>query len=196
MARTVFPREFYIPAGSVKVCDKHSDAVAYIFTNVRGRLGYMVFVGKQAKPIAHYTANTSEDRASNVAKLFASNQRVCNYKANLRAAKNAYVNDWAVGQIVNTCWGYDETHKEFYEVVASTGMTVTLRQVRCVSKSLGYDDRSNVAPVAGDYKGEAFKVRAQKDSLKVGSHRWAHRTDSTTVAGIKIYAGSMVGGCH
>src|SRR6266436_2426974 len=47
-------REFFIPKGAVKITDKHSDAVAYVYSDQSSRLYGMVFFGKQGKPVFHY----------------------------------------------------------------------------------------------------------------------------------------------
>jgi hypothetical protein len=45
-----FSRAFYIPRGAVKVTDKHSDAVAYFYTNLHGQVCAKGFHGKASKP--------------------------------------------------------------------------------------------------------------------------------------------------
>lgn len=44
-------REFYIPKGAVKVADKQSDAVAYLYSTPAGQPAVRVFYGKQSKPV-------------------------------------------------------------------------------------------------------------------------------------------------
>ena len=80
MPRTL-TREWYIRPGSYKVSDKQSDAVAYIYTSAKGRLGATVFFGKQSKPVADYVYRTAEERAKRVGEMFAGR------KASIEAAK-------------------------------------------------------------------------------------------------------------
>jgi len=50
MARITSPRIAYIPAGSVKVADKQSDAVVYLYTNSGDHMCAVAFHGKANKP--------------------------------------------------------------------------------------------------------------------------------------------------
>lgn len=50
-------------------------------------------------------------------------------RARRSAAKKAIVNPWKVGQLFHYSWGYDQTNCEFYEAVAVSAKTVTLRPI-------------------------------------------------------------------
>jgi len=45
-------------------------------------------------------------------------------------------------------------------------------------------------PVPGRYIGEPFRRRAQKDSIKIDSVRYASRVKYDEVAGVKVYQAS------
>jgi hypothetical protein len=53
----------YIPKGSAKVADKHSDAVAYV-SESNGAYYAVVYYGEQSKPIANYRYRTAESNRS------------------------------------------------------------------------------------------------------------------------------------
>ncbi len=79
MARsTMFSgREFQIPRDAVKVADKLSDAVAYLYTVKSGehdRPAYMVFYGKQSKPVARYWVVNAATRESRIREYFEARQ--------------------------------------------------------------------------------------------------------------------------
>ena len=65
------------------------------------------------------------------------------------------------GDIFASSWGYEQTNVSFYEVVASTAATATLRRIesRIVSGRGGFEEM--VVPVPGAYKGTPLnrKVR-------------------------------------
>ncbi|WP_425543433.1 hypothetical protein, partial [Microbacterium aurantiacum] len=62
-----------------------------------------------------------------------------------------------VGAILVSRWGYDQTNVDYYEVVSATPKTVTLRPIRSrVTGDAGFM-AEYVAPVPGEYTGEAFR---------------------------------------
>ncbi len=76
-------REFYIPKGSIKVSDKQSDAIAYIYNNASGRPAACLFLGKQAKPVSQYYYSSEAKREESITKAFE------NYRAHkARVAEN------------------------------------------------------------------------------------------------------------
>ncbi|HQT47644.1 MAG TPA: hypothetical protein PLY97_10525, partial [Acidocella sp.] len=74
-------REFYIPFGAIKVSDKNSDAVAYVFTNIKGKPAAMLFVGKQSKPLWHYYYATEARREAAIIDAFANRRAILARKA-------------------------------------------------------------------------------------------------------------------
>ena len=45
-----FTRDFYIPKGAIKIADKASDGIVYIFRSAKARPAAMAFHGKAVKP--------------------------------------------------------------------------------------------------------------------------------------------------
>src|SRR5262245_36808504 len=86
--RMQLPREFYVPKGAVKVADKTSDAVAYVYETATGKPGAVVFHGKAQKPDAHHTFRTAERRAEYVAGFFAGRRESLERKAKARAERS------------------------------------------------------------------------------------------------------------
>jgi hypothetical protein len=78
----------YIPKGSAKVADKHSDAVAYV-SESNGAYYAVVDYGEQSKPIANYRYRTAERRAEHVAQLFAARQAHAVVVAKRKAERKA-----------------------------------------------------------------------------------------------------------
>jgi hypothetical protein len=50
---------------------------------------------------------------------FIKRQSVFKYRLEIKEAKRIWVNDYKVGEILNTCWGYDQTNREFYKIKQS-----------------------------------------------------------------------------
>lgn len=72
------PRESLIPKGALKVSDKLSDAVAYLYPSdsgrSRGKPAMMVFYGQQSKPIAVFYYNDDTQREAAVKRYFDARQ--------------------------------------------------------------------------------------------------------------------------
>src|SRR5271157_3187579 len=71
-------RESLIPKGAVKVGDKHSDAVAYLYPSASarslGKPAMIVFYGQQSKPVARFYYQTDAEREAAVKKWFDARQ--------------------------------------------------------------------------------------------------------------------------
>ena len=46
-----------------------------------------------------------------------------------RTARKTASNPFAVGDVLKYSWGYDQTNTDFYQVVAKTAKTITIREI-------------------------------------------------------------------
>lgn len=177
----------FIPPGSLKISDKKSDAVAYHY-QARNKFLTCVYFGNQSKPVAHYSYGNAAARDKSTASCFAQRQTRMAYRAESFAARKSWINDYKVGEIVNTCWGYDQTNREFYEIVAVKGKRVTIRQLAVTSYATGWA-QEKVAPLAGEYIGPPIVKSASARGIKTGRHSFSYatRTSHTIVAGVRVY---------
>jgi hypothetical protein len=151
-----FPKTRYIPAGSTKVADKASDAIAYIYTDPkRGRLCAIVYYGKQTSPVGHHSYRTEAERAASVKRYFEGRQGHDKRRAESKAERLA-PNKLVVGDILNTCWGYDQTNREFFEVTAVKGQYVTLCELAQASETTGMD-QGRCMPQSGHFIGKPMR---------------------------------------
>lgn len=183
MARFTFDRSFYIPAGAVKVADKASDAVAYIFEQA-GRPCAKVFFGKQAKPVGYHSFKTAAQRETSVIRYFEGRRATLaaksGYKAN-RLVKNALV----VGDILSASWGYEQTNVDFYEVTEIAGQHVVICKIGVDSQDTGWA-QGRCVPQSGAFVGEPMQKLVQYgDQVKVG-HTHASKWNTSTVAGVPV----------
>lgn len=143
-------REFYIPKGSVKVADKLSDAIAYLSINSKGKPRATVFFGKQSKPVADYYYTDESSRAKRVGEMFTIRRAAQKRVSDNRAEAKAFVHSVQVGDMFKTCWGYDQTNVEFFEVVEVRGKFAILREVAQVSEANGFG-QDKCVPQSGAY---------------------------------------------
>lgn len=81
-----------------------------------------------------------------------------------------------VGDVFVSCWGYEQTNVDFYQIVEKkTNKTATVRKIACVSvKETGW--ASDMVKAAKDsFIGEPFKVRLQGDYFNMSSYKGAKK---------------------
>lgn len=195
MARFQLPREFYIPKHSIKIADKNSDAVAYVVTT--GKLQAAMFFGSQTKPAWNFIFRNVEAMEKRVREGFTARQEAKAHKATRsteRKQRNAEARAKVqVGDIYRTCWGYDQTNVEFFEVIEVRGAHAILREIASASHDNGHGSESCVAQSGayleprfeGDKRGQPLRRLIQDGHIKIDDVRtgwpWGKR-----VAGVVV----------
>lgn len=174
----------YIPTGSTKFADKHSDAVAYVWTNKQGLPCAVIYFGKQSKSVGHFSFRTEAARAQRVASYFASRQASLAMKAGWKAERIAAGAGLVVGDIVNTCWGYDQTNREFYEVVGVSGKMVSVRRI--AAETDGGSWSGKCVPQSGEFIGPVLRRLASNGGLRIEKGIYANKWNTATIAGVPV----------
>jgi hypothetical protein len=143
-------RDFYIPKAAMKVADKLSDAVVYLSLNTKGKPRATVFFGKQAKPVADYWYPDEAQREKRVRQLFEARRAYAKRVADRRAESKAFQHTAKLGDIYRTCWGYDQTNVEFFEITELRGKHAILREIQVVAADNGMGSE-RVVPQSGAY---------------------------------------------
>ena len=152
MRTAQLPRSFYIPKGAIRCKDKQSDAEAWIYSTGRGRFGALTFFGKQQKPLEHSLYRSLSERESSIRKTFEGRRRSLKFKADMKAERKAKGRGLAVGDVLKSCWGYDQTNVDFYEVIALVGKTmVEIRKIGSTMTSSDGIDSGTVEPLPGEF---------------------------------------------
>jgi hypothetical protein len=200
--RHKFPREFYIPKNSAKVADKLSDAVAYVYTvqksNGTTRAAAAMFFGEQAKPVWHHIFMSEASREKHVAESFASRRASLAFKAEQKAKRKASGRGLAVGDVLRSSWGYDQTNIDYYQVTALIGETmVEVRPIGQHIEETGWCV-GKCAPTPGEYTGEPMRCVAKDGSVKVRDWGvWARKVEPMKViGGAPIYSASSWSAYH
>lgn len=188
------PRESYIPKGATKIADKRSDAVAYLYNgSVTGRPCAMMFAGKQSKPAAHFNYRDEARREASVRTFFETRRDQITRAAARHVERKAFAHSVQVGDIYRTCWGYDQTNVEFFEVTEVRGKYAILREIGCASADNGAGSE-RVVPQSGAYleprhegddRGLPIRRLIQNGSIKIDNIRHA-RAWGQRVAGVVV----------
>jgi|TARA_E500000318_G_C3448181_1_gene167752 hypothetical protein len=127
-------RDFYIPKGSTKIEDSNTDAVAYINDYGDGtKYTAMVFAGKRSKYDKYYGFRTAEQRDNYVQEYFKKiafqyeSKKAWAKKQKAEAENNQ--KNYKVGDILVSCWGYDQTNVDYYQIVDRTKCMAILQPI-------------------------------------------------------------------
>lgn len=145
---------------------------------VDGKYYAKVFFGKQAKPIWHFSFGTNEARM--LAKMkgsAASRKASLDYKAEKKQAKKEFQHTVKVGDVFGTSWGYEQTNREFFQVIEVKGKSVIIRELAQEGGRRGAD---GFGPFAGKthYVRDSFiggpvrKLILNGNDIKFESFRW------------------------
>lgn len=191
--RFKFKRENYIPKGAViKVADKQSDAVAYLYERV-GVPYAMGFCGKRDKPDFNYRFKSVIHRERHIKRHFEDRRAAMKRTEERRAETVKYQHSCQAGDIYRTSWGYDQTNVEFFQVVEVKGKYAILREIashaedgsmgteKCVAQSEAF-----LTPrYEGDERGQPIRRLIQDGRIKIDNVRtgwpWGNR-----VAGVVV----------
>ncbi len=84
------------------------------------------------------------------------------------AAKETAAQKIQVGSILVTLWGYEQTNREFYEVVKRTATTATVREINEIGTYNAHSMTGEKMPVPGAFKGP--EIRRKIRNYGSGEH--------------------------
>lgn len=185
--------KYHCGRSHLKISDRLSDAVAYLYTSAKGRPCATVFFGKQSQPVADFQYRDEIEREKSIRVYFERRRAHDKTKAERRAEDKAFIHDAQVGDIYRTCWGYDQTNVEFFEIVEIKGKFAILREIACAvdSSTLG-GPQERIVPQSGQYVKsykfgeEPIRRLIQKHGIKIDDVRhgskWGTRDPITGTA--------------
>jgi hypothetical protein len=197
-------REFFTPKGATKVADKQSDAIAYLYLTHEGQPAAATFFGKQSKPAWRFRYTTEARREKAVREGFESRRETLGRLASRKAERKAWIPTYKVGDILKTCWGYDQTNVEYFEITEVRGKHVILRELAQERVDTGWL-QGRCVPLPGKYltprhegddAGTPIRRLAQQGGIKIDNVRYAYPVDTETVAGIKVVSPSHWSSYH
>lgn len=160
-------RKGFIRPGWVKVSPKGLDAEFYLYEKA-GKFYAVCFIGSAGRPAWHYSFKSLANRDGYLSRQFESLQTSAKYKAERKASAAAPCKI-EVGTILVTCWGYDQTNREFFKVIDKKGkQTLIVQEVEQISANTGDEP----AMTGKSLPGEAFAKRSKPYTIRVshGNH--------------------------
>lgn len=189
-------REFYVPKNAIKISDKRSSAVCYLYM-FNSKFGVVAFHGKAQKPDFNYTYGKEAPRNTRVKEFFEAWRAIEQRKADKTAERKAFVNPYKIGDLFRQSWGYDQTNINWFECIAVSGSMLTVREIAQERTNDG-DMCGKCAPLPGaflspryrnDDTGQPIRCKAQDGGVKVGphGHHWASHQPGELVAGVRVH---------
>ena len=177
-------RDFYIPQGAVKVTDKKTGAVVYLYLS-DGRPAAVAFHGKADKPDWRFWFRSEKEREAKIKGHFDAWRAIAEAKAKRAADRKARPIGLVVGDVLNTCWGYEQTNREFFQVIEIKGCFAILREIAQVREYDG-DMSGHCVPQSNSFIGEPIRRRIAGDGVKIDDVRYAKKWNTSTVAGVAV----------
>lgn len=178
----------YIPENGT-MTEKYN-AVVYAYTSgVDGKPAAVAYIGKQSKAYFHYRFMNEAQRAEHVEKFFGDAKRLCEYKAERKAGKQA-AHTIKVGDILYASWGYEQTNINFFQVVAVTKGTVTFGEIaqNVVDGSRGFMCENVTARKDAFLNEKRFTRRADgNNSLSFAEHKDGYKYHLSPYDGRPLY---------
>lgn len=151
------------------------------------------FSGKRAKPDFNFLFKSKTAMQEYVKGWLAGVEQVAQQKAAKRAedaAKRVAGHKLAVGDVLATCWGYEQTNVDYYQVTALVGKCmVEIRQIASMREETGWM-QGVCSPAKGQFIGEPMRKRVCADGRSVKIKEWglwANKMEPKKVAGIDVY---------
>ncbi|WP_288806281.1 hypothetical protein [uncultured Novosphingobium sp.] len=182
-------RRMQIVHKSRRVTAKDSSAVAYVYEQADGSPCAAVFHGRSLKPSWRYRFRNADERTRRVMAFFKACADHAERQAKRKADRKAAGRGLSVGDVLSTCWGYEQTNREWFEVTALIGQTmVEVREIAREVEETSWQQGKTV-PVVGKYVGEPLRRRAAEGRVRIDDVRLATlETPLARIGGKAVYA--------
>lgn len=176
----------------VKFTDDSLNVIVFLQITESGMVYMIGFSGKRAKPDFHLRFRSIEHADSyheSWHKGLVSRATVKAERKAEKAAKSAQPHPLALGDVLVSSWGYEQTNYDYYQVTRLVGkQSVEIRELARQAAESGFM-QGDCVPVKGVFKGEPMVKRVNEHGrVKVHSWGvWASKKESVTVAGVEIF---------
>jgi hypothetical protein len=162
----------YIPGG-YSVYRESPGGIVYAQAD---HLGAIAYRGTATNPEWHYRFRNAVMFDEHVAGFFAKIEANQKWQAEKKEARTNFEVKIKVGDILDTCWGYDQTNVEFFQVVHVSGKTATVREIAQHETDQTGPFSSRVEAVRDqflkDSKEHRCRILSPGDCMKIEGH-WA-----------------------
>lgn len=160
----------YIPENAKEITKDGLNAVAYTYESDNGTLYALAYSGRRNKPDFHYRYGNEQKRTDSISNFFkrieSYAQNKLEHKARQQELRAEFLNKIEVGSIFSTCWGYEQTNVEWYQVTRIKGCTVHLREIAAEITPTGHMS-GETKPIKGKFVGEEMKRIVRGTGIRI-----------------------------
>lgn len=183
MARSIYFPTRWIPKDHVPITREGINAVVYIGeteTPLKGKvLCGIAYRGKATKPAWNYIFRNEEQRDHTIIEFFESVRKHQEYRQECERKKKEFKTTLKPGDILDTCWGYEQTNREFFQVIDVKNNTITLREIAQQRTETGYMS-GQATGLKDQFISEPIKKRVQPgEYVKISECQSASLWDGT-----------------
>lgn len=183
------------PSNGQRVASKSGNWEAWLYiSRGTGKQCMVIYRGKSAKPWHRYSFPNRSAALKSLANYAAQAERIAQTAATRtkeRRAELAKPHTLAVGDVLESSWGYDQTNIDYYQITQIIGKrTVEVREIGCQSQDTGWLTGNSV-PAPGQFTGPP--MRKQVDihggvNVRNAAYGRASKLEPTaTIAGVNCY---------
>lgn len=161
--------------------------------NVNSPFWAVGYFGKAQRPAFNFVFRDGEGLDRYVASQYARGVAMLEQRAKSQAERKAVARVLAVGDILRSSWGYDQTNIDYYEVTRLVGKrSVEIREIAQEAKEDGpLTMTGSCVPLPGRYKSDPMIKLDQGGYVRVRSFACATKIEPVAVvAGKKLYPAS------
>lgn len=182
------PRGSYLPReirNNPPNVDPQGTDLAIWTWEVGDRILGIAFQGKSNKPLFFNRFSNEAQRERTISEAIRDRKSQMARKVTQQEERRNFKHDIQPGDIYYTSWGYDQTNVDFYEVVAASDKSISVREVesKTVSSERGAD---YVSAVPGKYVGSLMKKVPSAHGFRVDSAmatKWDGKPKYQTASG-------------
>jgi hypothetical protein len=164
----------YVPDGAMKHTHADAGAVVYYFSSRNGKPAAIAYAGSAYKPAFHHSYPDEARRQLHVDQWLKSRREACARRLERQQARKVATHSLAVGDVVSSSWGYEQTNVSFYQVVrVVSAKSVEVRQLAQQTTEDGFMSGTTVA-LKDEFLSRAPMVRRAEGVCVLNVDRSGH----------------------
>jgi hypothetical protein len=177
------------PAGYLTCYLKGVDTVVFYRVLPDGHVCAAGYAGRATNPTFNYSFRTAARFAEYLREFRDGRLQSIARKAERKATRDAFVHNLAIGDVLKSSWGYEQTNVDYYEVTKVCGKHVEVKSIGKHYEETAGNMSGRCYPLPGTTTGEATRhLVGSGNSIKV--RKWgcyASKITPRVIAGAKIY---------
>lgn len=165
-----------LPEGARCVLEHVNGSACYLYDR-GGKPCAVTFLGSSAKVDKMFSFRDEDRRAAWVQEWKARIEAATNARSVAQQRRTAEGSTLVVGDIVYTCWGYDQTNTEFYVVTRRVGKTrVYVRAIKADYEATGFMSGRTWPAMPIEAVGPETMHIGRGDSININGHHASKET--------------------